>query len=390
MRCGKGIGVFVAVLAAGLIVGCAQDSGEPETLQVRPSQTLIDARAVLLRSVDHPNPTVRAYALESTADLLGKDAGGALMQALNDKFFDVRFVAAESIGDIRYAPAKEKLQQMVKPVKGVGEPDLRVLSAVIYALNRLGDESYTPALALLLRYREPLIRASAARMMGKIGHPSAVVPLRGIVKDEQSAIARQTMIEALAVLGETRYQRFLEASKFSDIPTRVSSVRTMGRVGGEDMVLVLEEMAWSQQPPQVRVAAMGELAELNAGSEEGLAYMRRCVRAPRQVLKDAMEGDQEIEPSNVYDLQQMAAEALGKTDSELAVNDLHALLDSTDPAVRVASAASVMELLAVYRPEDAPGLGEQMEQRTKETEKVDQGRDGSAPTKKLHTAGGKD
>jgi HEAT repeat protein len=373
-----------------LLAGCAQDSGETETLQVRPSQALIDARTVLLRSVDHENHIVRAYALRSTAELLGKDAGGALMQALDDPAFDVRVVAAMSIGKIRYAPAKEKLQQMAKPVKGVGEPDLRVLSAVIYALTRLGDETYTPALVGLLRHREPEVRATAAWAMGAIGHPSATVPLRAMVKDEQSEVARQTMIEALAVLGEQRYQRFLEASKYSDMENRVSAVRTMGRVGTKEMQVVLSDMAWSKQPPQVRVVAMGELAALNAGSEEAIAYLRRCVRNPRNVLEKAMEGRREVEQKEVNDLQQMAAEALGKTDREVVVNDLDPLLQSPAPAVRVAAATAIMKLLAEYRPDDAPGLGEQMEEATEEADDSGEADDTADATRKMHTSGGKD
>ncbi len=390
----KGIGAVLLVAAALQVGGCVNDNEKKETLQVRPSQALIDARTVLLRSVDDQDPIVRAYALESTADLLGKDAGGAVMQALNDPAYNVRFVAAMSIGEIRYAPAREKLLEMAKPVKGVGEPDYRVLTAVVYALTQLGDDEYTRklagGLASLLRHREPEIRAAAAWAMGAIGHPSAVAPLKGMVKDEQSDKARQTMIEALAVLGEQRYQRFLEASKYSDMENRVSSVRTMGRVGTREMEAVLSDMAWSNQPPQVRVVAMGELARLNAGSKDGLQYIRQCVRGPRRMLEEAMAGRREVESSEVYDLQQMAAEALGKTDQEVAVNDLHPLLSSPDPAVRVAAAMSVMKLLAAYRPETDAGLGEQMEQRAGEIEAIHEGRIDDVPDKKLQTSGARD
>ncbi len=379
--------VAVGCLSGALwAAGCGQTGQtQTETLRVRPSRAIIDARHTLLKFSDSPNPVLRAYALESTAELLGAKAGGTLMQALEDEHYSVRVHAARAIGDIRYRPALDRLRQLAQAKPGVGEPDLSVFAAIIYAMMRLDDDTHARQLALMLQHREPSIRSSAAWAMGAVGHPSAIPILRAAVKDERNETARQTMIESLALLGEEKYQRFLEASKFSSIENRVSAIRTMGKIGTVDLKEVLRDLAWSNQPPQVRVAAIGQLARLGEVDQVTLDYARRCVRQPRLLLEELYGSKRKIEQKEVIALQQMAAESLGWTGREVVVNDLHPLLGKAPAPVQVAAATSILRVLDDYRTEDDAEMSRSLEG-------PGEGEGSQEPVRrpKLHTSGARE
>ncbi|MFP4054814.1 MAG: HEAT repeat domain-containing protein [Phycisphaerae bacterium] len=383
--------VVVGCLAGSLLTaGCMQDGQtSTETLDVRPSQAIIDARHTLLKFSDSSNPVLRAYALESTAELLEAKAGGTLMQALEDRHYSVRLHAAKAIGDIRYRPALDRLRTLASPRPSVGEPDLSVLAAIIYAMMRLDDDTYARQLALMLQHREPSIRASADWAMGAVGHPSGVPILRAAVKDERNETARQTMIESLALLGEEKYQRFLEASKFSSIENRVSAIRAMGQIGTIDLKEVLRDLAWSNQPPQVRVAAIGQLARLGEVDEVTLDYVRRCVRQSRPLLEELYGSKRKIEEKEVIALRQMAAEALGWTDREVVVNDLHPLLGEATGGAQVAAATSILRLLKDYRTDSDTEMTRSLEGQDDGNGEAD---DVEEPRRrpKLHTSGARD
>ena len=374
------------VMLAGAVIGGCRPR-QPDIL-IDPSRACIDAQAVLQQAAEDKAPATRVHAVEALAQVRGARAGGVLRQALSDPIPAVRFAAAMAIGDIRYAPAKGDLVGMAQYKVDGAEVDERVYCAVIYALFRLGETQYATPLGRLLFDDEREVRANVATILGRMREPSAIGPLKSLLTDEQDVGVQLQIVEALALLGDQRNARIMEAyAKVEYEDERLGAIRTMPEIASPATVVVLWGLAASYEPPRVRVAAaeaLGRMGETDAG------LTRLCVRAaadPQAVLADAAKPGQEIPATWVTSLQQLAAIALGRIGDPTAVNTLHPLLRHPEGAVRVAAAMSILRLF--------PGAGAMPPKpAARPATRADAGEgEKPAPTPKrpkLQHAGGKD
>jgi HEAT repeat protein len=375
----------LAVLAGVLLGGCAPK--KPEIL-IDPNRACIDAQAVLQQAAEDKDPATRAHAVEAIAEASGARAGGVLRQALSDPNPVVRFAAAMAIGDMRYAPAKADLLRMAQYKTDGAERDKTVYCATIYALFRLGETSHATPLGRLLFDDEREIRANVALIMGRMREPSAIGPLKSLLTDEQDVGVQLLIVEALALLGDQRNARIMEAyTKTQYEDERLVAIRAMPEIASTQTAVVLWGLAARHEPPRVRIAAAEALGRMG---ETAPALTRLCVRAaeaPEAVLADAAKRGEEIPITWVTSLQQLAAIALGRIGEPTAVNTLHPLLRHEDGAVRVAAAMSILRLFpgaGVAPPKAAPKTATRAEAETGEK---------PAPTPKrpkLQHAGGKD
>ena len=341
-------GVMVVVAA---LVGC---DGKTVQLQIAPTQAYIDARSKLLQAAGDRNGGTRMHAVEAIAETLGADEGGVYLQALRDENPAVRFAAAMAIGDVEYEPARGTLLRMAKfkTTEQGGEPDRRVFCAVIYALYRLGNDAYAGALGDLLFDKEKQVRGDAVMVMGRMGEPSGIGPLQTLYGDEQDEGLKLQIVGALAMLGEARYARLLEAytkTQFED--DRLVAISAIQRAGTPRATAVLEDMLVGQQPARVRVAAAGGMARLGEVSAYGEALCLRAVRSPRSLLtrEELAEKPAEKVTVRIKSLQALAAISLGWMKRESAVKVLHPLLEDPDGPVRVTAAMSILRILSGYR-----------------------------------------
>jgi len=350
----------LVLLAGTMIVGCGPR--EPEVL-IDPGRACIDAQAVLQQAAEDKDPATRAHAVEALAEARGAQAGGVLRQALSDPNPVVRFAAAMAIGDIRYAPAKDDLVRMVQYKAAGAERDKTVYCAVIYALFRLGETQHATPLGRLLFDNEREIRANVAMVMGRMGEPSAIGPLKSLLTDEQDVGVQLLVVEALALLGDQRNARIIEAyTKTQYEDERLVAIRALPEISSPATVIVLSGLAAPFEPPRVRIAAAEALGRLGKKDAD---LTRLCVQAasnPMKVLADAAKPGQEIPSTWVTSLQQLAAIALGRIGEPAAVNTLHPLLRHKDGAVRVAAAMSVLRLfpgagVAPPKPASRPTAG---------------------------------
>jgi len=380
------LGGMVIVTALG---GCA-DPRTPEL--VSPQRAYIDATTVLRQAADDPDPVTRANAIEGLSQTQGLDAGGIYKQALGDEYPTVRFAAAMAIGDVRYEPARDTLIGMAKrePESDQAEPDKRVFCAVIYALHRLGDTTFTSQLAELLSDQEKEVRADAAMVLGKLGEESATVPLSVQLEYEQDPSVQLQIVESLALLGDRQNALRLEAhTKTSYLEDRLVAIGAMQRVGSRRSVPVLRALLNRRQPPRVRVAAAGALARLGYIDQGGYEFSLRSAKRPRVVIKESFRDDREIFEVEALSLQRLAAMSLGWMRRQEARGALHSLLSSEDGPVRVAAAMSLLRLLKAYRPSGlagkSPGKAPIPTSRATSRPEV------RTPAQlELHTAGGKD
>lgn len=393
------IGLGGAVLAAAILAGCPPWNRRASVIQVDPTKAYIDARYQLRQAAEDEDPFTRSHAMEALAQALGPKAGGILKQALGDPEASVRFAAAMAIGDVRYAPAKADLIRMAK----LAGPDKRVYCAVIYALHNLGDDTYTGDLSrLLTEHREPQIRANAALVMGKMDEPSAVGPLKMMLEHEQDNLVKVNVVEALAMLGDTRHERMLEAyTKGYDVGIRLIAIRSLGRGRSIQAARVLQELLHERNPAQVRVVSAAELGKLSQADARAYALCVRAVTDPNAVIaSSSRQRGFDTDRSRPHVLRHLAAIALGWMDRPAAANVLHPLLRSPHGQVRVAAAMSLIRILK--QPEAEPpmvkklGTPEEPEEDDKDVEEAPttapdkSSQPASMPTRKLHSAGAHD
>ncbi|MFA6134483.1 MAG: HEAT repeat domain-containing protein [Phycisphaerae bacterium] len=341
---------FALILLAGLVGGCAT---APEA-RIAPLKAFNDAKATMTRALDDSDPFTRSHAIEGFGDTIGAQAGEHYLRALHDGSPAVRFAGAMAVGDTRYAPAKDFLRKMADD-KEV-EPDRRVMPAVVYALYRLGDQTYAGDLYTLLFDPEKEVRANAALAMGKMGEPSAIGPLRTRLGDEQDPSVRLQVMESLAMLGDTASALSLEAytKKTPYLDERLVAIPAMARVKSATAAQVLRELLGSNQPPRVRVAAAGALGMLGESNPQGYNFCLFAARDPEGLMRKIGGPDAAINNLEISSLQRLAAISLGWANNPDAVDTLHPLLTSGDSGVRVAAAMSIMRLLSGYQQSLAP------------------------------------
>ena len=348
-----------AWLAAAVLLnlaGCA-GFGAP---RVDLGQAYLDARTALLRAAEASDPVTRANAMEALSQTLGARAGQVYHKALADQAPAVRFAAAMAAGETLYEPAKPALVAMAQTRQESprAEPDKRVLCAVIFALHRMGETRFTSELGSLLSDSEKEVRANAALVMGMIGEPSATVPLKTQLQEEQDPGVQLQIVEALAMLNDQQNAIRLEAyTKTHFIEDRLVAIEAMARHGTPRAPVVLRGLLSERQPARVRVAAAGALARL--GEVDGDAYRlcRQSVLDPAKVLMESRSDDGDVQEVQQLSLQRLAAISLGWMKQTDAAAVLESLLGHQDGVVRVAAAMSLLRLLEPYGTEP-PALTE--------------------------------
>jgi len=331
---------WLCVLTVSVLAGC-------KSPQADFAQDYQDAQAKLRRMAEEPDPQVRTKALEALAATEGREAGKLVMRGLQDEHVPVRFAAAMAVGDMRYEPAKPLLLAIAKD----STTPPKLLCAVIYALHRVGDTSYTKELGRLLFYPEDKwVRATAAMVMGRLGEPAAEDPLENLRRDDRDPVVQLQVVEALATLGDARCIALLRAfTKSQFIEDQIIAVQGLSRVRGAGAVSFLQRLMRNRrEDPAVRIAAAGSLAQLNDASGYDLAL--QAAVQPERVLRTARRGKAAIRPGEISNLQTLAVLALGHMNNTDAVAELRPLLSSADGSVRVAACQSILLLLAEYRP----------------------------------------
>ena len=381
--------IFLIALSFGTLVGCVQN----EQPMINFNRARTDAIAKLRQAADNPDAVTRANAIEAMSRTLGAKVGDIYKRALQDPYPAVRFTAVMAIGDIKYAPGKLILLEMAqdKGKSAKAEPDKRVYCAVIYALNQLGYESYTTDLGQLLFDDEKEVRASAAMVMGKLGNPSGSLPLKKRLQLEQEPSVELQLVEALAILGDQRSIDLLESyTKMQFLDDRLVAVSAMEKIPSTRTQQVLKSLVAETKYPRVRVAACGALAKMGITSTPYYDLCVRGVKAPEQMLLNAVKKRREISDIEVSSLQRLAGISLGLMDNPKAINVLHPLLGSQDGSVRVAAAMSIIRLTEnyvylkpIFKPFKVPKpVIEQKEKETRESIRK--------PVPELYSAGGED
>lgn len=328
-----------------VLAGCGEMTwNSSSSSSVDPRMAEVDAKTVLLQSAQSADPLVRTHALEAIGRTMGQSEGRVLLQGLSDPAVSARFAAAMAIGDVAYRPAVPHLHTIVKDPNS----DQRVVCAAIYALHRMGDDTYTGQLAVLLHSEFDEGRAVAATVMGKMGNPSAIGPLKSLLLDEKAPAVRLAIVEALARLGDSASAQMLESyAKQYFLDLRLAVIPTIGelRVPGAERIL-RQLMANTKNPVRVRVAAAGALGMLGVCEKDGFQLAQSSLENPDAALRSFYGEKHAITDVERSSLQQLAALALGRMGDEKALAVLQPFLRVEDADVRVAAAMATLQLLA--------------------------------------------
>lgn len=369
------------LLISLLSAGCYFQS---QDIRVDPVRTYRDARTTLYQAAEDPDPRVRTKALEALADSEGSAAGAIMLQSLRDDHMPVRFAAAMAVGDVRYAPAKPVLLAMIQDT----DTPPKLKCAIIYALHRLGDDSYTGQLGGMIRDEDKWVRATAAMVMGRMGEPSAKTPLRSLQRTDHNPVVQLQAVEALAQLGDERSLVLLEAfTKSQYMEDRIIAVQSLGRLTNARSVFILRQLLRDKnQEPAVRAAIVGSLARM--GERVGIELPLRAIADPKRVLRRFRGKDVRIRPMEVTSLRIIAILAMEYVPDTAVADTLAPFLRSPNGAVRVAAAKALLRMLRAYKLSAEP-----LEQPAATKPAVEENEDGKAPAPakpRLHSAGGKD
>ena len=353
----------------------------PRGVVIDPEKAWIDAKSALLQAVDDESPLTRTNAIEALGETLGQEAGAVFLEGLGDAHPTVRFASAMVVGDLRYAPGKDRLARMAQDKQA--EPDRRVLCGVLYALHRLGDDRFTGELGRLLFDAEAEVRANAAMAMGKTGAPSAIGPLKTLLGDELNPKVRWQIRESLALLGDMPSMLRLEGfARQPDPALRLLAISALGRIRSDTAVPALRKLLSKRNPPRVRVSAAGMLARLCEVDPSGFELCLASVRDPAAVLRKHGGRAGTAPPAQCSSLRQLAARSLGWMGRTEALDALHAVLSSQAGSARVAAAMGILRLSAPPGPRrGAATQGDPGAPRRGPP---------NADAPKLHGAGGKD
>ena len=287
--------------------------------------------SVLQAAQMSPDPLARANAIEG---LLPDEAahGQAIKFGLVDPNEGVRFVAAVSLGDAQRCD----LIDLVRPLMHDQSPSVR--AAAMYVMARCDQSPDLGALAPMVLGDDPVSRANAAMVLGKLGNPSAAGLLRAsLARPLEQLDARQqrlvelTIAEALVRMGERSHLEEIRAAFFGsadDAELIAVAAQLAGVLGDTGLGHGLEQMAFDSGPRKVglelrliAVAALGALSPEAAQPEIAILFVDNA------------------EPH----IRAQAATALVQGDLPGQDQALAALMADTNTHVRIAAAKALLQ-----------------------------------------------
>ncbi|MFZ5468968.1 MAG: HEAT repeat domain-containing protein [Myxococcota bacterium] len=325
------------------------------------------AAPALVGLLRHDDPDQRKFAADILGEAGGTSAVSALEAALDDPDLNVRASAAEALGRIGGEAATRTVEKLVASP----EPLLQLC-----ALQALGALRHAPPLPVLVPLLEdPMLRASAYRLLGLIEQPAAMERIcRGLSSEVRSV--RQA---AFAAVGMQR--SLLEGPRRAELEAAIrSGLRGVGellgllsqalaheqlevRAGALLAVAALRETALAAEVAEA--AQDGRLAELvirtlsRLGPPAGRALLARLPTLSASAQSAAAAALEELaDPSLVEplwalveggepELVSSAVRALGRSRSSAAVEKLAGLLG--DSAWAPAAARALVMLAETFR-----------------------------------------
>jgi HEAT repeat protein len=275
------------------------------------NEALLRMAAEALR--DPGDRYLRAHAAV-TLGRMGHEAGvasevvGPLAAAARDEWTGVRLAVATALGLVDPAVSRAALSGLL----GDPWPVVRAAAATSVARAGVGGGAL-PLLVTALADRSPLVQANAAHLLGELGTPEALAPLRELAEDEDRPVeSRQAAARAIGALcssdAEATLVELLDSGaegRPSPADTRVAAAAAsaLARFGSVEIGQRLVSAARGG-PAGLRLAAIEALGQgrhpgareaLEALTEDPLAPLRAAAAAALRRLGEAEVGEREPE-----------------------------------------------------------------------------------------------
>ena len=321
MKC---IGLAVAAIGLILLPACQERhissspvAYVPQKTEPLDSELNNEARNELSTDLQSQDPEIRSHAIEAVSIAGGANHDAQIIEALKDRAPMVRYTAALAVGNLRLSAAHEALLAIAD------DPDERVRVAVRYALHRIGDTHLSHQLEKMSQDTDPAVRGTTAMVLGLLGEPSALKILHPMRYDHNEAV-RQQAAEAMWRLHDEEGLTDLVALSMS----KRSDDEMMGLLGlaAPRDTRVRQHVRVGLRADWLEVSLVAARAMGMLGSDEGFGI----------ALQGAKDAD--------YRKRFLAAWAFGDIGRLDGQDSLRKLLHDTEPNVRIAAAASILEL----------------------------------------------
>lgn len=325
---------LLLVFITGVASGC--ESGTSGSTD--PWTNRRDALAFLKQAIqDSDNPVVRAQAIEVIESAAPRDGLPWIRRALDDSHEGVRFAACLALGALQDDRARSMLERRVD------DESENVQVGALFALHRLGDGSRSHRLAEFLLYSsEASVRANTALVLGRLGEPGAAALLRRAMNDNAPAV-RLSVFEGLLQLGDkTAGEQLTVHAHGGPGAWQVTALLALARSDLPNKLRLLRRRLQDAQHIEIRLAAARGLGW--CGHSDGYDVARQALGF--RSWRPTAGNPEDVAKNQMMRIRSMAALALGAIGDDRAVATLRRLMDTTtDPRVKVAAAAALLEVL---------------------------------------------
>jgi len=354
----------------------------------------LDQLAAGVRSTDEATRRVAAEGLGSIAD---RAAIAPLAEALDDKAWKVKAVAAESLavilsqmpsalvrrsqdwirvamdsGDWSVRHAAAEITSDMDPDLAVNllgwafrDADPRVRRAAVASLGKIRDRKTLPLLRRALADPDDNVRAEAARALASVGGKEETDALHASVRDRATSVGISAAGALLAMGEETYVKDLKQASRSKDPRIRYDAVRALSRWNNTGKLVPLLKASLKDRAAPVRRAAALRLAEL--GDTSGEAELRLALKQDGPDQAQALAALAHIGVKPTAEVQAMARSSTGESRRRamaavqlLPAGDALGILErgatDRDREVRLAAAAG-LTAMASSSPKTIPLLG---------------------------------
>jgi HEAT repeat protein len=270
----------------------------------------------LISALKVKNWKVQQSAAEALGKIGDKRAIDPLIEALEDK--NVQRKAVEALGELRASRAVEPLIALLK-VQSINDFD----NDIVVALTEIGQPAVDHLIAGLKDINRN-VRGEVTKALGEIKDKRAVDPLIEVAIYDNDSWVRETAVEALGKLGDSRIaDSFIPILMDKDSNVRKAAVEALGVMGNNNAIDPLIPLL-KDEDSQVRKAAAEAFGKIGDSRAEIPLI---------GVLKDK---DSKVRKAGAL--------AIGKRGNTLAVDPLIVALKDEDIKVREAAAEALGEI----------------------------------------------
>lgn len=363
---GRFLAISVLALAVCMIASneaAAQESNESKIILL---QSKSKAVSIARTAGQSENPRERLAALEAV-QYAPEAAFELARNGLTDDNPAVRFGALVTVGKLKLQDLADAAMDLQR------DKNESVRAAALFAAKRCGKDVDISPLAGMLANGSSSARANAAMLIGQLGDTQAIEMLRDMAAQPMPRVSaaerswvRLQYAEAMIRLdpNDAEVLGSIRASVYSNLDdVRVLAIQILGEVGDRSVQGGLAHIVKRENPIQVKIAAAQSLVRMGDRRSAGVlikatTYDERQLRADltkyvrdnrvggpeAQAIRDLLS-DEKARQRAAAEVRAQAAVGLGVVDSKDAAQRLTALLDDTDPIVRVAAASAILRAL---------------------------------------------